>query len=122
MLSYLGYKPTLSHTPLQALELIRQHDFKVILSDFRMPGMNGQQFYEKILAEKPGLARRVIFLSGDTVNSDSVSFMETTGNLRLPKPFQLTQVDEAIKKVLAGAQPESATQTTSAPRQPGNNN
>src|SRR3974390_2158016 len=36
--------------------------FAAILCDFHMPGIDGMQFYDQVMAEAPSLARRVIYL------------------------------------------------------------
>src|ERR1041385_1920833 len=62
VLDVLGYTSTLCHSPVQALELIERQHFDLIISDFRMPGLNGQQFYEMVKQNRPALARRIVFL------------------------------------------------------------
>ncbi|HSH93439.1 MAG TPA: ATP-binding protein [Roseimicrobium sp.] len=100
MLGLLGYQPTLSNSAPLALELVRDNDYDVILSDFRMPIMDGRQFYEQAVRLKPRLARRIIFLTGDVVNEDTLEFIESTGTLHLAKPFQLKRIEESVEKIL----------------------
>lgn len=46
----------------EALEILDQMAFHVILTDIKMPGMNGMDFYEKVKANWPEC--RVVFLTG----------------------------------------------------------
>lgn len=112
MLGMLGYQPTLCHAAPQALEIIARNEFDVVLSDFRMPVMDGQEFYRLAVEKKPSLARRFIFLSGDVVNEDTQNFLGSIGTPHLAKPFQLTTVEEAVIKVLRehaqGSSPDSS--------------
>jgi len=85
----------------QALELIKETDFDLILSDYRMPNINGEQFYREVLKMKPDLASRIIFLSGDVVNQETQAFLQSTGNPKLDKPFNLAAVREAIELALS---------------------
>jgi signal transduction histidine kinase/ActR/RegA family two-component response regulator len=80
----------------RALEIARAKDFDVILTDLKMPGLDGQGFYERLLQTKPDMARRFIFSTGDLANPKVQSFFQATGCLYLSKPFKL----EAVLKLL----------------------
>ena len=100
MLGLLGYSTMLCHSAPDALELVERHAFDLIISDFRMPKMNGQEFYELAVEKKPELARRVVFLTGDVVNEETQAFLQSTGNPHLSKPFQLARVEQTVAEVL----------------------
>jgi len=100
MLGLLGYHAELCHSGQQALDVLAQEDFDVVLSDFRMPMMDGQEFYKRAIKIKPGMARRFVFLTGDVVSEDTRDFLSSTGNPHIAKPFQLNRVEEAVIKVL----------------------
>jgi len=100
MLGLLGYSTTLCHSASEALQLVAQHDFDLIISDFRMPKMNGQEFYCQAIAVKPDLARRILFLTGDVVSEETQAFLQSTGNPHLSKPFQLARVEQVVAEVL----------------------
>jgi PAS domain S-box-containing protein len=100
MLVILGYKTTLCHSAPHALKLIEQNHFDLVLSDFRMPQMDGQQFYREVVKQQPSLAPRIIFLTGDLVSEDTQSFMHSIGNRYLAKPFQLAKVEQAVTQTL----------------------
>jgi CheY-like chemotaxis protein len=85
--------------------LLRSSSFDLIISDFRMPVMNGEQFYHALARMNPGLARRVIFLTGDVVNEQTCEFLASTGNPHLDKPFQITRLESVIADVLAAPAP-----------------
>ncbi|MDB6123472.1 MAG: hypothetical protein JWQ71_2465, partial [Pedosphaera sp.] len=100
MLELFGYTTTVRHTPMEALALIEEQEFDLIISDFRMPGINGQQFYDLAIQKKPALAQRIIFVTGDLVNEETQKFLQSTGNPHLPKPFSLVQVKAAVAEVI----------------------
>ena len=50
--------------------------------------------------EEPDVAARIVFATGDTVSEDVRSFLDTTGNHYISKPFQLDEVDRVIEAIL----------------------
>jgi PAS domain S-box-containing protein len=100
MLALLGYETTVCNVPAQALEIIKQQEFDLIISDFRMPGLNGEQFFGLATKQNPALARRIIFLTGDVVNDETLKFLKSTGNPHLAKPFDLARVRATVADVL----------------------
>jgi PAS domain S-box-containing protein len=108
MLNLLGYTTTTCYAAVDALELIESRNFDLVVSDFRMPGINGQQFYTMALHIKPELAQRIVFVTGDVVNAETKAFLESTGNPHLAKPFNLTNVSRAVAQVIQKNQ-EAAT-------------
>jgi two-component system NtrC family sensor kinase len=101
MLGVLGHQPVVCVSPLAALEMLRTRPFDLVISDFRMPAMNGAEFYHALSKIHPDLAQRVIFLTGDVVNEETQQFLASTGNPHLDKPFQLTRLEAVIAEVLS---------------------
>ena len=104
MLGMLGHRTTLCVSSPQAVELVATQDFDLILSDFRMPVMNGQEFYHAVKEKKPALADRIIFLTGDVMNEETQAFLRSTGNLHMGKPFQLAVLERVLSEVVAKQQ------------------
>ncbi|MBI4326297.1 MAG: response regulator [Chloroflexi bacterium] len=100
MLTILGHSATVCNSALQALQLVQERPFDLVLSDFRMPVMNGREFYEAVVQNKPHLAKRIIFLTGDVVNEETQAFLTSVGNPHLCKPFQLSTIEKAVAQVL----------------------
>ncbi|MGH7445070.1 MAG: PAS domain S-box protein, partial [Longimicrobiales bacterium] len=86
----------------EALVLIdqaeQQDGFDVILSDLRMPGLSGEQLLERLRAERPGIEKRLIFLTGDAVGGDAVRILATTDVPVLYKPIDLEEVALQIER------------------------
>src|SRR5262249_21083592 len=70
-----------------ALSLLKEQTFDAIVSDIRMPGMDGLQFYEQARALEPHYGEHFIFMSGDLVRGSTRSFIQASGCLSLEKPF-----------------------------------
>ena len=108
MLDALGHQPVVCLNPVAALEMLQARPFDLVISDFRMPDMNGEQFHQALAKINPALARRVIFLTGDVVNEETQHFLATTGNPHLDKPFQLARLEAVIAEVLSARTSEPA--------------
>ena len=67
-----------------------------IILDLKMPGMNGRQLYRLINDSDRQMASRVIFITGDTMSSDTHEFISLTGNPSLSKPFQRSDLRQLI--------------------------
>jgi CheY-like chemotaxis protein len=100
MISMLGYRPTSCECAERALDLLHQHRFDAVISDFRMPGLDGREFFDRLQALNPALARRIIFLTGDTQNEELQTLLETSGTQCLPKPFRLNAIESMLRRVL----------------------
>jgi two-component system cell cycle sensor histidine kinase/response regulator CckA len=100
MLARLGYEIEVTASPAEALarsaEITKPID--LLLTDVVMPGMNGSELHQKLLATRPGL--KVLFMSGYTENvivhhgvlRDATSFIQ--------KPFSLVDLADKIQTVL----------------------
>ncbi len=93
-----GHIVTVSGDGSDAVERARVEPFDVIVCDLRMPRLGGREMYERLAAEHPAIAQRVIFATGDTVRGDTLTFLQSLGRPFLHKPFTLTE----LRTVLAG--------------------
>jgi signal transduction histidine kinase/CheY-like chemotaxis protein len=84
----------------EAFEHLDAMPFDAVITDVRMPGMDGVTFYRRVAERNPSLAHRIIFISGDTVNRETRSFVEASGVPFLAKPFTVNEVREAVAAVL----------------------
>jgi CheY-like chemotaxis protein len=100
MLRLLSYAPTQCFSPIAALKLLEEREFEVILSDFRMPHMNGDEFYHKAISLRRDLACKFVFLTGDSMNEDTQVFLKEHSRPHLSKPFDLESVVQVISQVL----------------------
>jgi two-component system NtrC family sensor kinase len=97
-----GYQPIVAITGEEAVELVRAGPFDAILCDHRMAGMNGTDVFEAVVAIRPELERRFVFMSGDVLNPQLREFVQDRGVGLLAKPFDLDTVQRTLSAVLAG--------------------
>jgi CheY-like chemotaxis protein len=82
---------------LAALERVRAGlEPHVILADLRMPRMDGAEFYQRLQEEKPALADRVLFLSGDITHLAGRGLAEVPRDRVLVKPVELAELERRI--------------------------
>ena len=84
-----------------ALERISRKAFDAVICDLKMPRLDGKAFYRALEAAAPGLARRVIFVTGDVAGTDAETFLEESGCRWLAKPFRLGDLLGAVRETLA---------------------
>lgn len=84
-----------------ALETTRSTGLDAVVCDLRMPGMDGFAFHDELRAERPGLAARTIFITGD-VAASVASRSSVSRQPVLNKPFAFDKVEEALVAVLRG--------------------
>jgi signal transduction histidine kinase len=86
-----------------ALELLARETYDLILSDTKMPVLDGERLYREILQRFPALQHRVIFLTGDVLSREKREFLERTAAPFLTKPFDLEALRRLVQSALARA-------------------
>ncbi|HEY3933989.1 MAG TPA: ATP-binding protein [Gemmatimonadales bacterium] len=74
----------------------------VILCDLRMPGKGGQELFQELSQLRPEIARRVIFVTGDVVESLSSGFIAASGCQVVEKPFTASEIARAVNITVNG--------------------
>ena len=96
----LGYSADGYSNARQAIDTLMTDAFDIILTDIRMPDLDGPAFYEEVIAKKPLLRDRFIFITGDSLNQRASRFIKNTNALCLDKPFRISELDEAISEII----------------------
>ena len=86
----------------QALEVLRRTSYDLILSDVRMPYLDGPGLYRALERRLPDLCRRFVLMTGDVLSAEIQTFLEQTGVPGLSKPFDRGEVRRVIQQI-AGA-------------------
>ncbi len=85
----------------RALRLLRKDRYDLIISDVKMPGMDGPTFEKEVRAMDPELAERIIFITGDLLSNTTQAFLEERGGVCLRKPFELEELTSLVKRALS---------------------
>jgi two-component system NtrC family sensor kinase len=84
----------------EARRRLSRQDYDLIIADLRMPGEGGREFYEKVVSERPDMARRFVFATGDIASGEARAFFESTGRPCLEKPFDIATLQRVVRSLL----------------------
>jgi two-component system sensor histidine kinase/response regulator len=96
-----GHRVEIAGNGADALRRLEQHGYDLVLSDTKMPVMDGAELFHEIERRFPLLSKRVIFLTGDVLDAEKRRFLESSGAPFLTKPFDLGEVRRVVRRALA---------------------
>jgi len=99
----VGHKADEARNGQKALELATANDYDAIVTDLKMPGLDGQGLYERLCKIKPHMARRFIFSTGDLANPRTQAFFQAAGCPYLSKPFKLESIITLLEQIVRGS-------------------
>ena len=91
-----------------AMGILAERSIDVILSDMRMPDVDGPGLYLRVKNAYPDLLRRMVFITGDTLGPANRAFLERTGLPYLEKPLSPDEVRQVVHLVLGDGGPGPA--------------
>lgn len=100
VLSKEGHQVETTGDGVEALERVKGGQYDLVLLDIKMPGISGIELYQRLEEIMPTRAKRVIFMTGDTIGGDTREFLSRTEAHCITKPFDTTQLRESIRHVL----------------------
>ena len=83
----------------EALERMAAEHYDVILTDIRMPDLDGRALYQEIERRWPRQAGRVVFVTGDTLASALREFVSESGRPVIEKPFLPSEVRRIVAEL-----------------------
>ena len=110
ILELAGHEVDVAESGESALRRLGGVVFDLVLSDIRMPGMDGTAFYDALCKQHPALGARLAFVTGDILAPKVAEFLQRTGIPHLAKPFQPRQVTELVA-LLGGRTVTESAQT-----------
>jgi nitrogen-specific signal transduction histidine kinase/CheY-like chemotaxis protein len=102
-------------TAREAFEAIERSDFDVVFCDLIMPGAGGIDLYERLRSLRPGLERRIVFMTGGAFTERTAEFLASVDNRRVEKPFSLGLVEQIVRE-MAGAGAAHGAEATKVAR------
>ena len=110
-----GYEVDRAMNGREALELVRHQAYALIVSDVRMPDVDGPALYYELRVVCPEVTRRMVFVTGDIMSTETRRFLDETCLRYLEKPFTMAEFRAVVQGVLA----ESSKPGQSASGPPG---
>jgi DNA-binding NtrC family response regulator len=99
-----GYACTAAHSAAEGIHLLEAGQFGGIISDMRTPGgVSGADVHAWIVKNRPKLKDRMLFITGDTVNDDTMKALVRTGVPYIEKPFRVTELMLTVEKIFGKA-------------------
>ncbi len=100
VLADLGHRLDTASNGEEACRKVRSTAYDLVITDIRMPGMNGMELYHSIISERPDMEGRVVFTTGDLNNRAVVDFLSSISPWVLPKPLDSEGVRDTVTKAL----------------------
>jgi DNA-binding NtrC family response regulator/nitrogen-specific signal transduction histidine kinase len=100
MLTSDGHQVDVAQNGRTALDRIRASAYDLVVSDLRMPELDGPGLYRELERLRPDLLRRILFLTGDTLDPGVATFLEQTGVPSVSKPFTWEEMRRALHRAL----------------------
>ena len=100
-----GYPVVCCESGADALRLLERGEFLGIVSDMRTPGgVDGAQVHAWIVRHRPDLAGKLVFITGDIANEETVATLRETGAPCVEKPFRVQQFIDVVSRTMGKAQ------------------
>jgi signal transduction histidine kinase len=100
MLTFQGHIVEISGSSREALLRIVTGAYDIIVTDMRMPDLDGPALYREVTASHPNFADSFLFVTGDAFSSETDRFLRETGAVHLSKPCTFEEVGSAVAQVV----------------------
>ncbi len=91
-------------TGREALELLLSDaTFDLVLCDLMMPQVTGMDIHARLVAERPEMVERLVFMTGGAFTARASEFLKRVTNPRLEKPFSTDAVETLLQERLLRA-------------------
>jgi CheY-like chemotaxis protein len=96
-----GYAVVCCDSGVAGLRELESSDFMGVVSDMRTPGgVDGADVYAWISANRPALASRLVFITGDVASEETAATLQRTGAPCVEKPFRVQQFLSVVEQTV----------------------
>ena len=99
-LERFGYCVDVAPNGQVGLELVAKEKYDAVITDYRMPEMDGQMFYRALAHTCPRLREKVVFVTGFALDLNTREFVQSTGCPYLVKPVSCWELLRSVKECL----------------------
>ena len=93
-----GHRVTVARNGAEALAILADHTFDLLLVDIRMPKLDGPGFYRELERLSPEHAHRVMFMTGETIAPETAELLSATRTPLLRKPFKVEEIRGTVQR------------------------
>jgi CheY-like chemotaxis protein len=106
LLEYHGYEVVTALSPFEAIDIFqaRPHSFDLVLTDMKMPGMDGLELSRKLLLREPRIP--ILMCSGSCAQIDENELINIGIKGLISKPFSIRRSAKIIDETIARARME----------------
>ena len=84
----------------EAMACLEGGHYDVIISDLKMPRMDGIQLFAALREQHQEMAGHIMFVTGDVIGTDAERFLADSGCRWLAKPFRLSELLRMAREVM----------------------
>lgn len=100
-----GYSCRTASSAAQGITMLETGNFNGVISDMRTPGgASGADVHAWISRNRPELKDRMLFITGDTVNEETLRALNHTGVPYIEKPFRVKDLIANVERIFGRAQ------------------
>ena len=99
LLAGTGYAVDVASSEHHAWEIVWQKRYAAIILDARTPGSAGEVLYQRLREADDPLARKVILVTGNTVDRTRSDFLIATGTPLIEKPLDLAELQRQLQSL-----------------------
>ena len=92
------YEVDTTNNPSEALKMVMENDYDLVISDLKMPGMDGLELFDEVKGMKPDLPLIIITAYGSLETSDE-AIKKGVADF-ITKPFRKDSILFTINRVL----------------------
>jgi CheY-like chemotaxis protein len=96
-----GHEVVAVENGLEAIERLgpASDRFDAVVTDLQMPRLGGRALYEQLREQRPQLAQRFVFVTGDRARDETRRFLDECGQPSVMKPYDFNDLISAIGDV-----------------------
>jgi DNA-binding NtrC family response regulator len=91
----MGYSVTTTTDPVEGIRIALEDDHDLVITDIRMPGKNGAEVVDAVLAKRPGA--RILLVTSHPTDPLAVQGLKAGAIGLLKKPFEIMKILEFLK-------------------------
>ncbi|MDQ1406607.1 MAG: hypothetical protein QOG55_2236 [Acidobacteriaceae bacterium] len=83
-----------------ALQQADHETYDLVICDMKMPGLDGQHFYQALVEAGNPLSKHFLFVTGDVVAQHTQQFLERHQLPHVAKPFRMEELKDCVRGLL----------------------